>query len=152
MSESLADFDALFDALARLNGRLREAFEPLHRCNDLGNMERIVLTAVAGASQPPTVPRIGRSLGHTRQVIQRAANQLIERGLIEARPNPDHKRANLLKITPAGLSVYRSSRAVAAEVAERLDSAVDRSQIAQAVGLLNGIRRDLENSKDIRSS
>lgn len=148
MSGALDDFDSLFDAMARLNGRLREAFGPTFLMDDLGNMERIVLLAVVGASDPPTVPRIGRSLGHPRQVIQRAANQLVGQGLIEARPNPDHKRASLLVATPAGQALHRASRAVAEEIAEQLDGVIDRQAIVTAVQLLNRIRHDLEKNKD----
>ena len=48
----------------------------------------LVLSAVAGALSPPTVPQIGRSLGHPRQVIQRIADALVARGLIGFEDNP----------------------------------------------------------------
>ena len=87
----------LVDEIARLNGRLKSAFAASRRAVGLGDSEIMVLNAVVEAERPPTVAQIGRSLGHPRQIIQRAANSLVADGLIETRPNPDHKRAALLR-------------------------------------------------------
>ena len=81
---------------SRLQGRLKGAFTDSRLSTGLGETEMTVLNAVAEAPSPPTVPQIGRALGHPRQVIQRAANALITAGLIATRDNPDHKRAVLL--------------------------------------------------------
>src|SRR5262245_3919886 len=52
--------------------------------------------------QPRTVPDIGRRMGMTRQAVQRVADLLVHRALAEYRPNPNHRRANLLACTEAG--------------------------------------------------
>src|SRR3954454_18990450 len=92
----------LLDEVIRTQGRLRSVFADVNAATGLTSMEAMVLTAIVEARFAPTVPQIGRSLGHPRQVIQRAANSLIAAGLIEARSNPDHKRAPLLVATTAG--------------------------------------------------
>src|SRR5882757_5117970 len=51
---------------------------------------------------PMTVAALARSRPVARQWIQRFANQLVTDGLIEFVDNPDHKRAKLIQITPAG--------------------------------------------------
>ena len=94
---------SLVDELARLHGRFKSAFAAARDETGLGSTELLVLNAVVEAERPPTVPQIGRSFGQPRQLVQRAANSLIARGLIEAAPNPDHKRAVLLRATEAGL-------------------------------------------------
>ena len=111
----------LSDELIRLNGRLKSLFAEARRGAGLGDSEMGVLNAVVEADRAPTVPQIGRSFGQPRQLVQRAANSLMAAGLIEAVPNPDHKRAVLLCATDKGLTLKREvdgrADAKAAEVA-----------------------------------
>jgi alkylation response protein AidB-like acyl-CoA dehydrogenase len=69
------------DEIARTRGRVTSVFAEGRTAIGLSDLEMIVLNAVFGAGSPPTVPQIGRSLGHARQVIQRAANTLVDKGL-----------------------------------------------------------------------
>lgn len=107
-------------------------------------MEHTVLAAVVEARQPPTVPKIGRALGHPRQVIQRAANGLVARGLIGLVENPDHKRASLLVATEAGKAVQATANSKAEAISARLLEQLDPQQLDDAVGLLEAIRADLD--------
>src|SRR6476619_7051571 len=86
----------LVDEVLRLGGRLKSTFAGARRAAGLGESESMVLNAVVEADRAPTVSQIGRSLGQPRQIVQRAANALVEAGLIATAPNPDHKRAPLL--------------------------------------------------------
>lgn len=144
MLESHSDLALLADALARTQGRLREAFAPTRAGMGLSAMDHTVLIAVVEAWHPPTVPQIGRSLGHPRQVIQRAANQLIEAGLIAAKPNPDHKRASLLLATEAGRAIQANANRRAQKIAKGLMTKLDPAQVQQATALLSAIRSGLE--------
>jgi hypothetical protein len=86
--EHVAPFVQLIDEIARLRGRLKVVFPDNAASIGLSELELFVLNAVTGAREPPTVPQIGRSLGHARQVIQRATNALVARGLIEIHRQP----------------------------------------------------------------
>lgn len=134
----------LSDELIRLNGRLKSLFADARRGAGLGDSEMAVLNAVVEADWPPTVPQIGRSFGQPRQLVQRAANSLIEQGLIEAMPNPDHKRAMLLRATDVGIKLKRAidrrADAKAGEVAGGLDAEGIRAATVQ----LRAIRTQLE--------
>jgi DNA-binding MarR family transcriptional regulator len=88
-------------------------------------MEATVLTAVVEAHTMPTVSQIGRSLGHPRQVIQRAANNLIARKFLETAPNPHHKRAVLLRATVAGRKSYRNAEAFGRKTTSSLMRVLD---------------------------
>src|SRR5688500_17577937 len=99
----------LVDETQRLNGRLRSVFAASRQSVGLGDSEIMVLNAVVEADHAPTVAQIGRSLGHPRQLIQRAANSLREAGFIESADNPDHRRALLLKPTGAGIALKRKA-------------------------------------------
>ena len=107
----------LTDEVVRLQGRFKSIFAGSNGVTGLPSMELTVLTAVVEAASAPTVPQIGRSLGRPRQVIQRATNALIEAGLIEALPNPHHKRAPLLLPTRRGKAVKRKADARALKAA-----------------------------------
>ena len=96
----------IFDEVVRLRSRLQTVFAGTHMESGLSVLEMTVLTATIEARKPPTVPQIGRSIGHHRQVIQRAANSLVEAGMLVIAPNPDHKRAHLLQPTAKGAATY----------------------------------------------
>lgn len=134
----------LADELVRINGRLKSLFAEARRGAGLGDSEMSVLNAVVEADRPPTVPQIGRSFGQPRQLVQRAANSLIEAGLIEAVPNPDHKRAVLLNATAKGLALKREIDARADDKAGEVTKGMDAAAIRAAARALGEIRRDLE--------
>lgn len=144
MIESRSEIVLLIDSLARLHGRLRGVFGAVRQATGLAEMEQTVLTAVAEASSPPTVARIGRSLGHPRQVIQRAANALADAGLIAFAENPDHKRAQWLIATPAGKALQQAANRQAEAIATTLLRTVDPAQVRQARALLDTIRTAIE--------
>ncbi|MCW1428172.1 MarR family winged helix-turn-helix transcriptional regulator [Novosphingobium sp. JCM 18896] len=134
----------LSDELIRLNGRLKGMFAGARRSEGLGDSELTVLNAVVEADRAPTVPQIGRSLGQPRQIVQRAANSLIEAGLIEAETNPDHKRAVLLRATEQGVALKREIDARADAIAEEIAGSLDADLVRRAAGLLHDIRKELE--------
>ena len=107
-------------------------------------MEQTVLTAVSEAQRPPTVAQIGRSLGHPRQVIQRAANTLAAADLIAFADNPDHKRAQCLIATPAGRALQQAANAQAEAIAAGLLRNINPGQVREANSLLNTIRAAIE--------
>lgn len=139
------EFGRFFDEVARLRGRLRALFEDVRRAAGLNEMELTVLTATVNAAVPPTVAQIGRSLGHPRQVVQRAANRLAELGLVALQANPDHKRASLLVPTAAGKAVKaedsRRSEAIVAAMLAR----IDEKAFAEAADRLHAIRLGIES-------
>ena len=144
MPDSRSELVLLIDAMARLHGRLREAFSSARAASALSDMEHTVLVAVVEAQRAPTVPQIGRSLGHPRQVIQRAANALQDAGLIATLPNPDHKRAALLVATERGTTMQSQANRKAEAIANELLQHIDPGQVRDATGLLGAIRSGLE--------
>ena len=134
----------LSDELIRLNGRLKSLFSGPRRNAGLGDSEMGVLNAVVEAESAPTVPQIGRSFGQPRQQVQRAANGLMAAGLVEAVPNPDHKRAVLLRATERGMALKREIDAEADARAESLAGGLDAEDVRAVTRGLGAIRRELE--------
>lgn len=142
--DRFSDFERFADEVARLRGRMQELFAPTRVESGLAAMELTVLTAVVNATSPPTVAQIGRSLGHPRQVVQRAANQLAERGLVEFADNPDHKRASLIIATAAGRSLKAADHARAQKVARAIVARVGAGAFAEAADRIHAIRGAIE--------
>jgi DNA-binding MarR family transcriptional regulator len=134
----------LSDELIRVNGRLKAMFAGARRDEGLGDSEMAVLNAVVEADRAPTVPQIGRSFGQPRQIVQRAATSLIAQGLLEARPNPDHKRAVLLIATEAGIALKREIDGRADAIAAEVGAGVDDDNIRAATAALRTLRKQLE--------
>jgi DNA-binding MarR family transcriptional regulator len=134
----------LVDETSRLTGRLRSVFADSRQSVGLNDSEIMVLNAVVEAGHAPTVAQIGRSLGHARQLVQRAANSLREAGLIETTRNPDHKRAPLLVATDKGIALKRKADALAEDIAEDLMPALDENGVREATAALRELRKKLE--------
>ena len=107
-----------------LNGALLVAGDALVEDLGLTSARWQVLGAVALDGRPLTVPQIARRMGLSRQAVQRVANDLAAEGLIAWGDNPDHKRAKLVLLTPAGEQAYAEA---------------DRRQIAWSNGLAKGL-------------
>ncbi|MEZ5513638.1 MAG: MarR family transcriptional regulator [Steroidobacteraceae bacterium] len=58
------------------------------------------------ARTPFSVAAIARRLGLKRQSVQRTTDLLVDEGLVEMIANPDHSRAKLGRLTPAGARVH----------------------------------------------
>lgn len=134
----------LSDELIRIHGRMKALFAGARRSEGLSDSESSVLNAVVESDRPPTVPQIGRSFGQPRQLVQRAANSLIAAGLIEAEPNPDHKRAVLLRPTERGTALKRETDARADAIAESVVGDIDADLVHRATVALHEIRKELE--------
>ena len=102
----------------RLNGQLVALAEGLAQPAGLKAAWWQVLGAVL--ADPLPVADIARSIGVTRQSVQRIADLLVEHRLAEYAPNPAHRRAKLLRPTDNGRAAIRRIRPQHAELAQRL--------------------------------
>lgn len=139
-----SDFALLVDEVSRLRGRFSELLAGREVDVGVSAMAMTVLTATYEAKVPPTVAQIGRSLGHPRQVIQRAAHGLAAQGLIRMDANPAHKRAPILTCTPAGIAAMRAGQDRAGAITAAVMQSLDPADLRAAVDLLHRIRRRIE--------
>ena len=133
--------EALTEAIIatfRLNGRLMDIAQRLAHAGDLTATEWRVLGGVL--DEPHSVAEIGRLMGMTRQGVQRVADQLVDRGLAEYRPNPAHRRAKLLACTHAGYWAIRQIALVQRPWADQIAANIGATELQQ---MLTTIRRIL---------
>ena len=134
----------LIGEVLRVGGRLTSVFASVNAIAGLLPMETTVLAVVVESPVAPTVPQIGRSLGHSRQVIQRAANALVASGLIEKAPNPHHKLAPLLLPTRQGRKMKQKVDARASEIMGALLRRLSAGKCRRLTGEVRELRHQIE--------
>lgn len=103
----------------------------------LTRLERLVLIMITESDSPMTASQISRHLGHSRQVVQRAVNRLLELELIGKLANPDHKSSPLLESTVKGVEFEQ-------KLGETLITIVGSLLSASDIARCQRISRDLK--------
>ncbi|PJE96891.1 MarR family transcriptional regulator [Streptomyces carminius] len=130
-------------AVFRLNGQFLAAAERLARPAGLTAAWWQVLGAVL--REPLPVAGIARTMGITRQSVQRVADLLVERGLAVYEPNPAHRRAKLLAPTGEGRAAIARITPGHAEFAARLAGALGgEADLAEVRGTLERLSKALD--------
>ncbi|MFD9069999.1 MarR family winged helix-turn-helix transcriptional regulator [Streptomyces lasiicapitis] len=125
----------------RLNGQFVTVSEEMARPAGLTAAWWQVLGAVLRDPQP--VAGIARTMGITRQSVQRVADLLVRRGLAEYAPNPAHRRAKLLRPTAEGRAAVQRIQPAHADLATRLKEALGEEQFAQTAQVLERLSEAL---------
>jgi DNA-binding MarR family transcriptional regulator len=134
----------------RLNARLLEVAQELGSKGGLTAAWWQVLGGIL--DQPRSVAGIGRRMGMTRQGVQRVADLLVERGLAEYRPNPDHRRAKLLACTEAGYWAIRRISLVQHPFANKLGAELGTEELRAALATMRRLVAILEGLDEVASA
>jgi len=86
--------------------------------------------------------RICEISGFDKAVISRSVGALESKGLIETRPVEDHNRRRLIRLTPAGRSLYLEIRKLALVREERLLEGLSAKDRSALVGYLEIMQRN----------
>ena len=87
---------------------------------DLGVNASMRAVMEALSTEGRTVPDIARARSVSRQHIQVNMDALLEKGLVESRANPAHKRSPLYSLTDRGEEIFAEIRGREAAVLEQL--------------------------------
>ncbi|MCC6778697.1 MAG: MarR family transcriptional regulator [Hyphomicrobiales bacterium] len=128
----------------RLNGRLLAAGDLLTADLGLTSARWQVLGAIAHGPLP--VAQIARNMGLTRQAVQRVADELAESGFLAFAPNPNHRRAKLVVLTPQGHRALDVVDARQVAWANRTAAALGALAVERATSVLRTLRAALETS------
>ena len=113
-----------------------------------------MLGAIALADTPLTSPQVGEAMGVTRQGAQKQLNLLLEQGLVEACPNPTHRRSPLYVLTPLGVALYGKVDALWTAQAAELASLISAAEAITATHTLKSVLRVLQTinpSSEVKS-
>jgi DNA-binding MarR family transcriptional regulator len=93
---------------------------------------------------PVTVAQLARTMGLTRQSVQRSVNRLVRDGFARLGPNPDHARARLARITKTGGSALNHLVEDRSRWLGELARDMAAPNLRIAVGVLRGLHARVE--------
>lgn len=99
----------LLATAAKAQGALSAAEDDWLAELDLTGGKLRLLEAISAAGSPRTAPQLARSLGVTRQAVQRVADESAAKGFVTAIRNPDHARSKLYGLTSTGVEALEKA-------------------------------------------
>ena len=150
MSDATAEADVLTELVLevfRLNGRLLADGDSLVAPIGLTSARWQVLGAMGFRDAPATVAGIARSMGLTRQSVQRLVNELEREGVVRLDLNPSHKRARLVVLTDVGRGLYAAATGLQGPWARGRSQGLKTAELQQALDLLRTLRLRLERDR-----
>ncbi len=130
--------------LFRLTSRLLTEGDRLVADLGLTSARWQVLGAIVAAQRPQPVAWLARDLGANRQNIQRIVNDLQREGLVDFRPNPHHRRAQLVILTDDGKKSFDAAMALQAPWINALAEGIT----VRDLGAVQRVVADLRNKID----
>jgi DNA-binding MarR family transcriptional regulator len=110
----------------RLFRAMAKAADNYLRTFDISAADRAVMEFLF-PEQQLSVPQIADRYAVSRQHVQVTVNQLLQREILTASPNPHHKRSSLIGLSDAGRELFAEIQQRDAElVAELFDSVPDK--------------------------
>lgn len=132
-------FTDLVVQILRLSGDLLAAGDALAAPAGQTSARWRVMAAVE--ERPLTVAQIARLWGLARQSVQRIADLLVQDGLAVYQKNPSHRRAQLLALTPKGLSALCMIQSAQRVWANRLGAEIGEMDLRTASAVLSRMQR-----------
>jgi DNA-binding MarR family transcriptional regulator len=111
----------------RLNGLLTVAGDAMAEPAGQTTARWRVLAVID--DEPATVAQVARAWRLARQSVQRVADLLVDDGLATYEDNPNHRRAKLLRITPAGTTALKTIRRAQKVWADQLGEEVGEDEL-----------------------
>lgn len=140
--QSILELNRLIAVARRFNRELEEVGARIMARHGLTPPQRSLLLALRKV-RTCTVPQLARKRDVSRQYVQVTMNALEQRGLVEFRANPDHKRSRLLALTDRGeallLAVMAREGEVLRNVAARLDPGEAKTAVSALGSALEGM-------------
>ncbi|MFT0878743.1 MarR family winged helix-turn-helix transcriptional regulator [Rhodopseudomonas sp. G2_2311] len=156
MQTGHAPFDHPANALVlevfRLNGALIRFGDALVKPLGLTSARWQVLGSIAHGRGTFSVARLADNMGLARQSVQRIVDELAEAGLVGFAPNPAHKRAKLVLLTPRGERVFKQASELWAPVADAMIASADPRQLRKTRDALIALRERLDEQFSDRSA
>jgi DNA-binding MarR family transcriptional regulator len=147
MAKPSAISELLLEVL-RLSGQVSVAGDILFADLRLSTARWQAVEAIAAAGGGATVSDLARTLGVSRQAVQRIVNDMRADGLVWNSANPRHRRSPLIQLTGNG----ERARELAAERqkawAEALGADLPGAKVTRMTERLRRLRRRLEAAKE----
>ena len=146
-AESIESLDTLAFQIFRIHHLIQENSEWLF--NDLGvthSRARIII-GLSKQNKPTSISELARSIGLTRQAVQRLANQMIEEDILCIDQDSQSNKSKLLQLTDVGLTLY-------AEIRRRrnllIEHALDEKSLAKLISAHDSLHILEDTLKNLR--
>ena len=133
----------LFEESVLLYLRLSAWAARFYGKGQLSGPRRTVLVSLA-RSGPQTVAQMARRRSQSRQRFQPLVDALVADGLLQAVPNPAHKKSPLIVLTARGRKMVERIHRIEGMWRSRLKLTQPARQIAQSVEVVRAVRLELE--------
>lgn len=143
-----ATLSGLILDLFRLSNRLIASGDRLVADLGLTSARWQVLGSIVAADRPQPVAWLARDMGANRQNIQRIVNDLEKEGLVGFRPNPHHRRAQLVVLTEKGRQSFEAAMRLQAPWINRLADGLRIGELEATHRVLLALRHRLEEEAD----
>jgi DNA-binding MarR family transcriptional regulator len=127
----------------RLNGQLIDAGNRLVLDIGLTSAWWQVLGALDLSPVPLPVAHIARNLSLARQSVQRVADLLADKGLVQFEVNPHHQRAKLVVLTQRGRAAAKSAEERQRPWAREMTAGLSLERISTALEVLTHMNKHL---------
>jgi DNA-binding MarR family transcriptional regulator len=132
-------FTRLVVEVAWLGGLFTATGEALAKVGNQTLARWLILDSIE--DRPSTVAQIARQRHIARQAVQRVADLLVRDGLARYEPNPDHRRAKLLRPTARGRDALRAISIEQKAWADAVGAQIGVAKLRTATRTIEQVRR-----------
>jgi DNA-binding MarR family transcriptional regulator len=134
--------ESLFNETRLLFNTLKLWAEGVHPDSEITLSMRAVLELLLLEGAAP-VPAMARARNVSRQHIQQQVDALVDKGLVERRGNPAHRRSPLIALSDKGRARIQTMRGEELDALARLQSGVSDDAVSEAAQVLAAWREAL---------
>lgn len=87
--------------------------------------------------KPMRMTELARRLGISRQAVHKSVNELIRRGILELRDDPNRANARLVAYTPRGKELNRGGARIIEDIERRIAEAIGAKGLSDLKALLS---------------
>lgn len=103
-----------------------------------------ILGALSLTGETQTVPQIARSMGLTRQAVQRLVDAMHQDELLSFQCNPDHKRAKLISLSERGETIFSKLNEKQSGWAMQCSTGISKAELETTLSVLQRISRSID--------
>ena len=128
----------------KLHGQLNNVGDKLTQEFGLSSARWKVLGAIFLAECSQTIPQIAKSMGQSRQAIQKIVTAMHKDGFLTLEENPHHKTAKLISLTKKGKEVFLQLDEKQIAWSNSYSENLDRDNLQSTIEILKKISNNFE--------
>ena len=128
----------------KLHGQLNTVGDELTQEFGLSSARWKVLGSISLAKCSQTIPQIAKSMGQSRQAIQKIVTAMHKDGFLTLEENPHHKTAKLISLTKTGKEVFLQLEEKQIAWSNSCSEDLDNEKLRSTIEILKKISNNFE--------